>query len=132
MTPLTFVARYLGKSITSSGGIGGEFVDLANQWLFEAYGDRHVYRNAIDWARLGIPNHRWAPNAARNAPSPGALVVWGPNAHVGTGPNGHIALALAADSMHMVTADLNWPEGAPTALRLHTYDGVLGWQAPTP
>jgi len=45
---------------------------------------------------------------------------------------GHIALVLTADNLHILSADQNWPVGAPVSLVLHGYSGCLGWFAPTP
>jgi hypothetical protein len=127
LTPLAFAQRYLGATVGSVGGIGGECVDLANEWLAEAYCMAHVYRNAVDWGNRNLPGYNWVMNAPANAPSAGDLVVWGPDASVGTGVNGHIALALLGDSMHLLTLDQNW-SGRFVTLELHTYRGVLGWQ----
>jgi CHAP domain len=129
MTVLEFVHRRLGTFITAPGGVGGECVDLANQFLMDMYGEAHIYQNAVDWAGLRLNLSRWVPNGPVNAPRAGDLAVWGQNVQAGTGVNGHIALVLAANSMWLLTLDQNWPTGAPCELHLHPYDGVLGWQS---
>lgn len=130
MTPLSFTWAHVGQHITSVGGIGGECVDLANEWLAEAYGLPHIYRNAIDWRGVAIAGHTWVENTPTNYPSIGSIVVWGPNARWGIGPFGHIALCLSADAAHLVSFDQNWPTGAAASLHLHDYEGVLGWHQP--
>jgi len=131
MTVLDFVQRRLGTVITSAGGIGGECVDLANQFLADMYGDPHEYLNAVDWAGARVPGHAWIANTPSNMPRQGDLVVWGYSSAAGTGPNGHIALALAASQMWVVSCDQNWPTGSPVRLMLHSYAGILGWQSYT-
>lgn len=126
ITPIGFAQTYLGQTITARGGIGGECVDLADQWISEAYGLAHVYRNAVDWATPRITGLAWTANTPTNAPLWGNLVVWGESAAAGTGPDGHIALVLAADTMHLLTADQNWA-GRVVTLNIHPYTGVLGW-----
>jgi hypothetical protein len=126
MTPLAFAHKYLGQTITARGGLGGECVDLADQWIAEAYGLAHVYKNAIDWASPSIPGLAWTGNQPLNAPRWGALVVFGPSTTIGTGADGHIALVLAADTMTILTADQNWG-GRLVTLNLHPYTAVLGW-----
>lgn len=130
MTPLAFARRYNGTRITSSGGVGGECVDLANQWLAECCGLAHVFRNAVEWAQLGLAGMRWTINTPLNAPLPGSLAVWAPTPSLGIGPNGHIALVLIADNMTLLTLDQNWPVGSAVEMRLHPYAGVVGWQVP--
>lgn len=131
MTVLDFVSRYLGQYVTAPGGAGNQCVDLANEYLIEALGRAKVWANAVDWQRAQIKGMKWVNNLPNNAPKQGSLVVWGPYAPLAIGPFGHIALVLAADRMHLVTADQNYPDGSPVNLQLHTYDGVLGWQEPS-
>jgi len=126
-TPLGFTRQHIGQHVTSPGGLGGQCVDWANLWLMEC-GGAEQFANAVSWVTLRIPGWVWVPNGPSNAPPAGALVVWGPYPPLGIGQYGHIALALAADSMELVTSDQNWPPGAAVALVLHTYGGVLGWQ----
>jgi hypothetical protein len=131
VTPLDFLAKYIGAYLTAPGGDGGQCVDLVNLYIQMAHGTPHQFKNAIDWAGLAIPGWRWVSNSQSNFPKAGDLVVWGENAAIGTGPNGHIAVALAADSMHLLSMDQNWPDGSPTAMQLHSYIAVLGWQTPS-
>lgn len=130
ISPLAFAQRYLGAQIDSAGGIGGECVDLANQWLTDAYGMGHVFRNAVDWGNRNVPGFRWVANGPTNLPAMGDLVVWGATPELGIGVNGHIALSLGCDVMHIVSLDQNW-SGHVATLELHRYIGVLGWQHKT-
>ncbi len=125
-----FVERYIGTRVTASGGLGGECVDLANQWIAECCGLAHVFRNAITWAGPGLPHMKWTGNRPDNAPLPGSLVVWEETPSLGIGVFGHIALVVAADEMAIVSFDQNWSEGEVCALNVHSYAGVLGWQSP--
>ena len=122
-----FIGQVYGTIVTAPAGVGGECVDLADLYALLCYGTPHVYRNAVDWAQGSIPGWGWIPNQPTNYPHTGDLVVWGASAAAGTGPNGHIAIALSASSMKIVSVDQNWPRGSPVTLRLHSYDGVLGW-----
>lgn len=130
MTPFGFVAKYLGQSVTAPGGLGGQCVDLANLYLVECRNLQPVRLNAVDWATHAIPGMKWQPNGPVNSPPSGSLVVWGPDPAIGTGQYGHIALALAGDPSNFVSVDQDWPFGAPVALTLHGYLGVLGWHRP--
>lgn len=128
MTPLAFASRYLGQRITAVSGLGGECVDLANQWIAECCGLPHVFRNAVDWAQPSILDMRWTVNTPLNAPLPGSLMVWEAVPVLGIGPFGHIALVLAADNMTLLSFDQNWAGERVGALVIHSYAGVLGWQ----
>jgi hypothetical protein len=127
MTPLTFASRHLGQIVQSRGGLGGECVDLVNLWLQEARGLPGVQANAVDWRNVTLPGYIWVPNTAYDFPPEGAIAVWGRDATAGTGPFGHIALALAADNLHLLSFDQNWPTGDACRFVLHVYAGVLGW-----
>lgn len=129
MDAIDFAAKYLGQTITSVGGVGGECVDLANQWAAEKWHIPHQFRNAVDWATDVIPGHPWQANTPLNAPMPGSLVVWGQNKDIFTGANGHIALVLTANVARLITLDQNWG-GRFCTLRIHPYTGVLGWLKP--
>lgn len=130
MKLLDFVARYNGQFLTAPGGIGGQCVDLSNQYLIDVLSDQPVRANAIDWRLASIVGMRWVANTPTNAPPAGALVVWKEYAPHGIGQYGHIALALVSDTNHLITFDQDWPIGSPCALTLHDYGGVLGWHAP--
>lgn len=130
MTTLEFVWLHLGEVVRTQGGIPGECVELANRYIMDVRGQPKIWANAAQWRMARIQKMLWINNTPNNVPLPGSLVIWGEDATAGTGPNGHIALVLAADTMRLVTADQNWPEGSPVALRMHTYRGVLGWQEP--
>jgi hypothetical protein len=123
----------VGRVLTAPGGVGGQCVDLINVYLV-ARGGAPVRANAADFARAGaVPGWRWVPNGPGNAPVAGDIVVWRANvAGEGIGPYGHIALAMAADSMQLLTLDQDWPYGAPVALVWHRYAGVEGWHTPVP
>jgi hypothetical protein len=41
-----------------------------------------------------------------------------------------VATNLRANPRILLTADENWPEGAPLTVIAHSYVGVLGWHAP--
>jgi len=127
MKLLDLLSRNLGEVVQAQGGLGGECVDLINLYLPEVLGLPEVHANAMDFAGKAIPGLSWVKNGATNYPAMGDIVVWGQSAAAGTGPNGHIAIALAADSMHLLTCDQNWLEGAPVAVILHGYVGVNGW-----
>ena len=127
MRTLAFVQAHLNQRVTAPGGIGGQCVDLANLYMQDVLQQPLVRLNAVDWRTAKISGMVWTPNSPVNSPPPDSIVIWGPNAAAGTGQYGHIAIALAADSMTLLTFDQDWPYGAPCSLTLHTYDGVLGW-----
>jgi len=122
-----FAYKYVGSTVTARGGLGGECVDLVNQYLVDVLQKPEVHANAADWPKRFRPGLKWVLNNPTNFPMPGAVVVWGQNAIAGTGPNGHIAVVVRAGPMALITLDQNWPEGAQTMLRVHGYQGVLGW-----
>ena len=129
-TPLaSWTRRVLGSRITAPGGIGGQCVDLADDWIKAASGLPPVRANAVDWRHAGafLRGWRWVDNTATNYPPAGALVVWGPSAAAGTDADGHIAVVLAADPDSLVTADQNWSMIEKAEVWGHSYAGVLGW-----
>ncbi len=130
VTLLALLTRCLGTRVQAKGGLGGECVDWANIYLANVWGQTAIQRNASDWATVEVNGFAWTANGLSNYPPAGSLVVWGQSAAAETGPNGHIAVALPADSMHLLTCDQNWPEGRPVSIVQHTYAGVLGWQTP--
>jgi CHAP domain len=131
MKLVQFASNYAGRSVVFPGGIGGQCMDLAEIYNRDCLGRPALGGNAIDQARRRLPGLIWIPNTASNWPQPGDLVIWNMAHAVNVGRYGHIAICLAADSWALITLDQNWPTGADTAVRLHLYTGVAGWQHPT-
>lgn len=129
MTLLDFVASVYHKRVTAPGGLGGQCVDLANVYLDITRSLAPIRANAVDWQRQRLPGFVWVVNRPTNAPLPGSLVVWGPDPRIGIGADGHIAIALAADSMHVLSLDQNWwvQQCIPV---LHDYRAISGWHEP--
>lgn len=130
MALLRFTFTHSYTRVTAPGGVGGQCVDLANLYLIDVYGLAPVRRNAADWAHVTIPGWHWTPNGPSNFPAPGAIVVWGADARIGTGAAGHIAIAIDADADLLLSFDQNWPAGHTCAIVEHDYTGVLGWHSP--
>jgi hypothetical protein len=127
---LTFIRDHVGKQVRSPGGEGGQCVDLVELWLL-ALDHPTVPGNAVDlWRNAPTSAYELVANGPANAPAPGDVVVWHRAPAVGIGPDGHTAVAVAADSMTLLTLDQNWPSGAYTALIVHPYTGVTGWLHP--
>jgi hypothetical protein len=130
VTLLALLAARLGQRVRASGGLGGECVDWSNLYIAECYGLPHVFRNAVDWSQIRLSGFTWVFNTPTNSPSAGSVVVWHAYPPLGIGLSGHVAVAVASDVMHLLSADQNWPEGAPVSLVVHTYAGIVGWHAP--
>lgn len=133
MTLAEFVAEWSGKFVTAPGGLGGECVDLANEYGQEGFGFPHEWKNAIDWFGFDSAHWAWVKNDAGNAaqfPQPGDVVVWGPDAAIGTGPLGHIDIFLSGDGFQFHGFDQNWPVHSPAHVQWHSYEGVIGWAKP--
>lgn len=130
MTCAGFLARYLHQTITAPGGLGGECVDAANQYLISVLGLPPVRANAVDWAAAAVSKSVFLPNQPTNSPATGDIVVWGPSPPVGIGANGHIAVVIVADVMHLLSADQNWNGVHALEIAVHSYRGVLGWWHP--
>ena len=128
---LSFVQRWRGQVCNVPGGAGGQCVDLANQYLQDVWKANPRRLNAVDWSRTVLPGMTWTPNSPTNTPPAYALVVWGKNAKDEIGPFGHIAVAIYGEVMQFLSFDQNWPSGAPCALVVHDYNGVLGWHRPS-
>jgi hypothetical protein len=122
-----FVAEWDGKRITAPGGIGGECVDLANEYILEVFGFPHEWKNALDWFGASPDKFDWVLNDPKNLtqlPPRGALMVWGPGPY--TGPNGqHIDVVLSAGPQNFVGFDQNWPIGANAHHVVHDYVGAF-------
>lgn len=127
---LSFALQSHDHSLKSPGGIGGQCVDLANEYLRVCYGLPHVFLNAVDWQHVTIGGWGWTLNTPRNFPEATSLVVWGENARDGIGPFGHIAVVASADLAHILSFDQNWPAGARCSWVEHDYAGVVGWHTP--
>ena len=128
---LNWVDTVLGRRL-SVDAPGGQCMDLVQDYVTRVYGMGHLPGNAVDQPREAIwrLGWLWVPNGPNNFPPPGAVVVWGMNGRVGTSVYGHIAVALTADSMHILSIDENWPAGSPASFVWHSYDGVMGWFVP--
>jgi CHAP domain len=124
---LEFIAARIGKHVQSVGGVGGQCVDLVEQWAIHL-GAATIPGNAVDlWANAAPTQWIRNPNSPINYPFAGNIVVWHPRDSVGIGPAGHTAIAVYADATWLLTFDQNWPTGSPCNLVLHTYTGVTGW-----
>src|ERR1700674_5603762 len=112
MTLSEFVAKYTGKFVTAPGGIGGQCVDIANQYGQERFSFPHEWKNAVDWYGTDPAHWAWTKNDAGNAaqfPAPGDLVVWAEDPKIGTGVNGHIDIFLDGTGFSFHGFDQNWP-----------------------
>ena len=130
MSVLGFVAKYRHRFVTAPAGLGGQCVDLANEYLIEERHQPKVWADAAQWRFATIPGMVWVQNTPTNYPSIGSLVVWGMYQPHEIGPAGHIAVVLVADPMELCKFDQNWPEGTPCEMQIHDYGGVLGWHSP--
>lgn len=127
MNMATWVAAVWGRRIAAPGALGGQCVDLADDYVKSLYGLEPVRLNAIDWYRKGVPGFERIVNTPNNYPAPGDLVVWGKSAGAGTGEFGHIAIVLVADASALITIDQNWNNLKMAYPQRHDYTGVLGW-----
>jgi hypothetical protein len=132
MNLLSFIKAIVGKNVQSIGGLGGQCVDLCNVYLKDVRGQPSVFANAVDWRMARINGMTWTPNGALNFPDPGAIVVWGEFLPHAINSDGHVAVAIASNSMVLISFDQDWPVGAPSLMTAHDYGGVLGWHNPTP
>lgn len=130
MNLLDFVAKYINTMVTNPGGLGGQCVDLANQYLNLVLRLNSIRANAVDWAGQRSNDFNWVANDAYNYPDSGDLIVWHPSVGGGIGTFGHIAVVLLADSLHFISFDQNWDGIQVAKIIFHTYDGVSGWQHP--
>lgn len=132
MRLLEWVQWRQGRAIDVDGVYGAQCTDLVNDYLMKVRGGGRVAGDASAFAREAVPGFRWVPNGPDNSPPIGSVVVWsGPDPIIGTSAAGHTAIAVAADSMSLLTFDQNWPTGGRPVLTWHSYRAVLGWHAPT-
>lgn len=134
MTILSWLRRVLYHRVDFHGGVGGECVDLANDYITAVWAADPVRLNAQDWDNADLPNWAYvrnvenAPGAPGNYPPFGAVIVWhGPLPILGMGAMGHVSVAMQADPHYIVSADQNWGSVKSAALTLHDYRGVHGW-----
>jgi CHAP domain len=129
MTLDQFVAKYDGVRVTAPGGIGGQCVDLVNEYILEVFGFPHEWKNALDWFGTDTAHFDWIrnnPTDLSQIPPRGSIMVWGPGPQ--TGPNGqHIDIVLSAGAQNFVGFDQNWPIGAYAHHVVHIYPGIVGW-----
>jgi len=131
MTPLGWLASVIGRAVDLDHAYGAQCVDLVNDWLVHGRGVSMVTGNAVDIMYQGIKGFQWIANGPTNAPTPGSVLVWHANVlAVGIGRYGHTAVAIAADSMHVLSLDQNWNGQPSAALVLHPYTGLAGWHQP--
>lgn len=129
-----FVAQYSGQFTGFPGwSPSNQCTSVCLQWLAsQGLSAGNVHGNAIEWAGQVWPGWTWVPNGPTNSPAPGDIVVWGPNATVGTGVYGHVDIAFDnIGAMSFDGFDQNWPENSACHVQSHNYDGVLGWQHAT-
>jgi hypothetical protein len=126
-----FVAKYDGVRITAPGGIGGQCVDLANEYILEVFGFPHEWKNAVEWFGFDPAHFDWVhnnPADLNQIPPRGSIMVWA--AAAWNGNLGHIDVVLSAGPQNFVGFDQNWPLGANAHHVTHGYAGVLGWGVP--
>ena len=141
ITLAQFVTRNTGKWLDFDGAFGAQCVDLVEFYLRDVLGDPPLCGNAID--EFGEDSHHWlwvrnnpaAGSAGRAAhpsqiPHRGDVIIWGPDARIGTGVLGHTAVVLAADANGFTSFDQNWPLRAPCHPVSHSYFGIKGWGVP--
>lgn len=131
MTRPAWLCARIHRWLDYDGAYGAQCVDIINDYLDRVLGLAPVTGNAVDISRQVIVGHTWTANTPTNFPPAWAIVVWGRNVKAGTGEAGHVALCLDAGGAHLLTLDQNWPEGAACQATAHTFDGVLGWHAPS-
>lgn len=127
MRTLAFAQTVLGQTVQAPGGIGGQCVDLVNIFVHDVLNRDYVRLNAADWRHLRLPSLPYQPNLPHNFPLLGDIVIWMYYPAHDISLFGHIAICIAADPMHLVTLDQDWPNGSGVALTLHDYGGITGW-----
>jgi CHAP domain len=128
-----FVARWNGKRIRSAGGLGGQCVDLVEQYAAELFTFRPLPGNAVDLFGKNTDEWTWTRNNPADPsqlPPHGAVMVWHGDSGIGTGGLGHTAVVLASDHSGFTSFDQNWPVGANAHEVRHTYEGITGWGVP--
>jgi hypothetical protein len=124
---LQFARDHVGQHVKSPGGLGGQCVDLVENWWLSR-GLPPIPGNAVNLWRNAPPARFLAVmNGPANFPVAGDVVIWREYAPQMIGAAGHCAVALAADASWLLTLDQNWPDGSPVAVVLHDYGGVVGW-----
>lgn len=124
----TWLALRLGSRVEYPGGVGGQCVDLCNDYLSAVLGKSPVRANAADWAKVYVPGLRFVANAPDNAPLPGDVVIWRANTPMeGIGAYGHCAVTVLADSSFVLSLDQDWYGVKLAQLTVHSYVGVAGW-----
>jgi hypothetical protein len=97
MSPLSFAAQRLGKRVRSAHGLGGQCVDLVEEWA-ALLGKRPIPGNAAQLFGNAPPGDwRLERNGPTNAPPSGAIVVWGPYPSLGESEYRHTGISIAAD-----------------------------------
>ena len=120
-----FITRYLGRGpVGTNPDNTGQCTGLAMLWL-EANSHPVIFANAKDLLNQApLADYQVFHNGLTNSPQPGALVVWG---DTWGGGYGHVAIAVAANTMHLAVFEQNDPIGAGPLVATHDYTGVAGW-----
>ncbi len=122
---LAFVQKYLGHANTGdTPGNMGQCVGLVEVWI-DVNKHPHIAGNAVDLLdNADLAHYQLFRNGPTNFPPAGAIVCWDGSWGAGYG---HCAVVLAANSMQLVVAEQNDPEGAAPLVATHSYGGVAGW-----
>ena len=122
----------LGKACPPEVEGAFQCVSLVNFYLRAVRGlpDTTVPR-AVDLSTIKLGGMTWTPNDTTNQPQEGSVVVWGPDARVGTGSDGHTSICVIAGQLYLITADQNWSGHQFAEAVGHDYRGILGWHTPT-
>lgn len=129
---LAFLLKYNGVYVDYDHAWGYQCMDLYQQFNHEVVGAVTVPSATAAGVVTNYPknNYVYIANGPTNFPFLGDVVIWKVSNIL---PLGHIGVCIAADPLHVLSFDQNWPIGHAPWLVNHNYNSppVAGWLHPT-
>lgn len=123
-----FFTQWDDRYLKSAQGIGGQCVDVYNQYCVDVIGTTPPLVASAYQIFTNYPTSYFdaITNTPTGIPTKGDIMVWGQ----GLGADGHVAIFEEGNENAFASFDQNFPTGSNCHFQTHNYDSVTGWLHP--